>query len=157
MLGRETMKGPDSMLLNEMRNRLAQLSVVKSVPAVMRPRTVMAFLAIGQEGKANKGFTLFTQGDDHDDTAYVLLEGAVHVEKDDAPAVEVRAPHLLGEMIQFSPLKSRTATVTSSTQVRLLRFTWNGFFQTAADIFSHEEIEHLKQAIEEVAWGHVVE
>lgn len=145
------------MLLNEMRNRLAQLSLVKSVPAVMRPRTVMIFLGIGQEGKANKGFTLFTQNDEHDDTAYVLLEGAVTVEKDDAPSVEVRAPHLLGETVQFSPLKVRTATVTSSSQVRLLRFTWTGFFQTAEDLFTHEEIDHLKQALEEVAWGHVVE
>lgn len=145
------------MLLNELRNRLSQLSLVKSVPATMRPRVVMVLLGVGQEGKANKGFVLFRQGDEHDDTAYVLVSGSVTVEKEDAPSVEVQSPHLLGEMIQYSPLKERSATVTSSTQVRLLRFTWNGFFQTAGDIFSPEEMDHLKQAIEEVAWGHVVE
>ena len=145
------------MLLNELRDRLAQLSVVKSVPAAMRLRVIMVLLGIGQEGKANQGFPLFRVGDEHDDTAYVLLEGSVTVEKGDAPRVEVQAPHLLGEMIQYSPTKARSATVTSSSQVRLLRFTWHEFFQTAQDVFTPEEIGHLKQAIEEVAWGHVVE
>lgn len=145
------------MLLNELRNRLAQLLVVKSVPAVMRPRVVMVFLAIGQEGKANKGFVLFKQGDEHDDSAYVLIGGSVTVEKDDAPSVEVRAPHLLGEMIQFSPIRQRAATVTANSMVRLLRFTWKGFFQTAEELFTPEEMDHLKHAIEEVVWSHVVE
>ena len=145
------------MVLNELRTRLAQLSIVKNVPAVMRPRVAMVLLGIGQEGKANPGFVLFTQGDPYDDTAYILLQGSVTVEKGDSPSVEVSAPHLLGEMVQFSPVKERSATVTSSTSVRLLRFTWIAFFSTAEQLFNPEELDHLKQALEGVAWGHVVE
>jgi CRP-like cAMP-binding protein len=147
----------DVMLLDELRARLAQLSLVKNIPAVMRPRLVMALLGIGQEGKAHKGFVLFREGDPHDDTAYILLEGAVNVDKTDAPAVEVGSPHLLGEMVQFNPQKQRSATVTAATDVRLLRFTWNGFTSAAEEIFTPEEVQYLKQGLEDVAWGHLAE
>jgi len=111
-------------------------------------------LRCGTLDRIESGTILFAEGDASDDTGIVLLEGEVSIDKESAPEFVVTAPDLMGEMAPQSPMKKRTATVTATTEVDVLRFSWSDFRDTGRALMDDESFAALEQAIQNVAWEH---
>jgi CRP-like cAMP-binding protein len=145
------------MDLNELRERLDQMLLLKEIPEAMREKVLMIFLRVAQQGIMKDGEILFNAGDTEGDLAYVLLQGEVTVEKADSPIIDVPAPDLLGEIKSISTAQRRTATVKVKGKAQLLRFTWSNFNQAAGQLFNAAELDKLNSALEQLAWAHTVD
>ena len=145
------------MQLNEYRKRIRELRVTEHVPTAMRTRLVMAFLAVSDNLRAVRGDVLLQKDDPGEDVGYLLLMGSVEVEHGDAPTAVCEAPELLGEVRQFTQEGVCTATVTVVEEAVLLRFSWEAFFTACSEVFSEEEVQKVRAAIEEQAWEHVAD
>jgi CRP-like cAMP-binding protein len=142
------------MHLNEIRDRIGHIPVVHELPEDIRQRFAMILLGLGHEVTATDGQVLFEEGQGDDDVAYVMLEGTLLVEKSEVPALLVNAPELLGEVVKFSPLARRSATVTAQGDVKLLKFYWTPFFHAMDQVFNPDERLDVRHALEDIAWGH---
>lgn len=139
-----------------LRNTLENLSITRQLPEPLRQRFVLTLVGVGNNIQASDGEKLFTEGEKSSELAYALLTGTVDVAKSTAPTVTVQAPDLFGEMQQINPDGVRTATVVVRDTATLLRFSWNNFFSLALALFNEQEMVQLRQALEELAWSHVV-
>lgn len=142
------------MHLSEIRNQICAIPLLHDLPESIRTRVCMILLGLGHEVTATEGQVLFEEGEGDNDVAYILLEGKVLVEKSDAPSVTASAPDLLGEVVKFSPMSRRSATVTAEGEVKLLKFMWAQFFSTSDVVFAVEEQIRLRQGLEDIAWSH---
>lgn len=142
------------MHLSEIRNQICAIPIFHDLPELVRARICMILLGLGHEVTATDGQVLFEEGESDNDVAYILLDGKVRVEKTETPIVTAAAPDLLGEVVKFSPLALRSATVTAEGEVKLLKFFWAPFFEAASMVFQPEEQIQVRQALEDIAWGH---
>jgi len=145
------------MRLEELRNQLGSLDVVRGIPAETRPRVVLIFLGIGSEQERKDGEVLFERGAANDGSAYILLEGSLEVEKPDAPSIGIEAPHLIGELAQLDKKQQRGATVTVKGSAVLLHFTWSAFAAAAKSVLPPAEVQAVRESLERLAWEHISE
>jgi CRP-like cAMP-binding protein len=142
------------MHLSEIRNQICAIPVVRDLPEKLRARICMILLGIGHEVTATEGQILFEEGEGDNDVAYILLQGEILVQKSDSPEIVAQAPDLLGEVVKFSPMSRRSATVSAKGEVKLLKFIWAEFFDAIDQVFPPEEQIQVRQALEDIAWGH---
>jgi len=142
------------MHLSEIRAQIGKLPLLHELPEALRLPTAMLFLGVGHEMTATGGQVLLREGDPDDDTAFLLLEGAVSVTKEENPENTTEAPDLLGELVKFNPIHKRAATLRAMSDLKLLKFTWTAFFSAAESIFSEEQQTTLRDALADVAWQH---
>lgn len=142
-------------LLN-LRNTIDNMSITRQLPESLRQRFVVTLLGVSNNIQVSDGEKLFTEGEKTSELAYVLVTGTVDVTKSTTPTVTVQAPDLFGEMQQINPEGVRTATVVVRDVATLLQFSWNDFFSLALTLFNEQEMAQLRQALEELAWSHVV-
>jgi hypothetical protein len=142
------------MRLDDIRNRIGALDIVRGIPAEVRPRVVLLFLGIGSEQERPDGVVLFERGAANDGSAYILLEGSLEVEKPQTPPIPVEAPHLIGELAQLDKKKQRGATGTVKGGATLLHFTWSAFGEAAQSVLTNAEVQAVRESIENLAWEH---
>ena len=143
------------MRLDDLRNQIGSLDVVRGIPSEMRPRVVLLFLGIGSEQHRKEGEVLFERGASNDGSAYILLRGSLEVEKPDAPPIGVDAPHLIGELAQLDKKQQRGATVTVTSESVLLHFTWANFASAARSVLTPNEAQAVHESLEKLAWEHL--
>ena len=102
------------------------------------------------------GTQLFTEGEHEPDLGYVLLSGAVRVEKSYASDSMTTAPALLGEIKQFNPTSERTATVRASGDLDVLQFRWDEVNASINAALKEPEQKLLRKALLDYAWRHVL-
>ncbi len=141
-------------ILDAIRGQLEELRLLNNLPVAMRSRVVMVFLAVSQDETLRCGSRLFTANEHRDEAGYVLLDGSVTVQKQEGDTITCSAPELLGEMQMLNPRQTRTATVIAGSDVKVLKFNWRSFFQTAECLFSPNELTDLREALANLAWEH---
>lgn len=140
------------MELQEVRDRIMQVPLCKSLPAPMQGPLVAGLLGLASTRDARKGSFLYLQGARDPDTGCLLLRGSVEVRKENEPPIIVNAPDVLGEMQLFTPLGRRTATVEMASDGTVLEFSWHDFAQLARRLFDKQERDVLKRAVADCAW-----
>ena len=100
------------------------------------------------------GGVFIHQGEHVDNKGYILLQGAVVVRKEGFPDVVCKAPELIGEIMQFNPAGTRTATCAGAVESVVLRFLWDEFWKDAEATLSAAEVGKLREALENEAWEH---
>ena len=143
------------MRLDDLRNQLGALDVIRGIPAEMRPRVVLLFLGIGSEQHRKAGEVLFQRGAANDGSAYILLQGTLEIEKPDSPPLGIDAPHLIGELAQIDKKQQRGATVTVTEEAILLHFTWAAFSAAAKSVLTNNESQAVRESLERLAWEHL--
>jgi hypothetical protein len=132
---------------------------IEQIPAWRRMSQPMRFISaqilefIGTEQIISDGETLFSEGDDHDISGAVILEGLASISAHNQNIKIVSSPDILGEMQQLSDTSQRSATVTASGNIRIIRFRWHEFIkqiQDRDDLNDAQKLE-IKRAIASVA------
>jgi CRP-like cAMP-binding protein len=134
---------------------IANLSFMLGLDGDVRAKVAAALIETSRRELVAKGSALFRAGDDASaDEGYVLLEGAAVIARPDGPAVEVRAPALLGEMKQFNPENRRMADVTATKDLDVLRFNWAALYDNLAQRLTSEQVAAFREELRRYAWTH---
>lgn len=139
------------------RQRISDIPLMFQMDSGLASKLATILIDISSEGTAAEGDVLFTRGEATSSNAIILLEGEVSVEKEGFPPLTAISPELMGEMAQLNPSKQRTATVTATTELQLLRFQWSDFKEAIQRVLSGAELEKVSAAIQEYAWQHFTE
>ncbi len=129
-----------------------RLPLVAAMPPATQDNLAGLFVDVSEVVPLTPGEALIHEGALGGSAGYLLLEGAVEVTRECAPAVQLKAPALFGEMQQFNPQALRTATVTPTAPGSALKFTWQELYTRARDALSKADQEHFANAIEESVW-----
>jgi CRP-like cAMP-binding protein len=143
------------MASDEIRQSILALEFMRGLPADLRARLAELLEKISDVKKVPEGGTWIREGEHGPNKGYVLLKGEVEVRKSDSPDIDCQAPQLLGEMMQFTPAHLRTATVVAATDCVVLRFLWDDFWAETGRVLSESEFDVVKEALKDVAWGHL--
>lgn len=138
---------------------LAELPFMLDFSEGLQFRVIGAIKQVSTLDNLAMGAQLFTEGEDGSDNGFVVLKGAVTVERSNGFSAMVRAPVLLGEMKQFhfNLSDERAATVSAAEQLEVLRFDWGRFYTVLNDRTSDEERKVIREALESYAWMHFLE
>ena len=136
---------------------IRDLRALEGLPAALRERLAEIIQQISKLRTIAKGSVIFRESTAHHNTGYVLLEGAVGILKTDAPKHRCDAPELIGEIMQFNPAHTRTATVGAVEDCTVYRFEWDEFWNAANEAFTAEEVDKIRSALESRAWQHFTE
>ena len=131
---------------------LDQLPLLQGMPDDVRAEIARVLVAVSEVMDVDVGKGLIQEGALGGTTGYVLLTGAVEVERAGAAPVRVAAPVLLGEMQQFNPQAFRTATVTATEPGKALRFRWPQFYAHARLTLREEAQTLLLAQLERLVW-----
>jgi len=137
------------------REALMGLSLLAGMPEDVRVEVAEALVGVSELVAPEKGKALFQEGAIGGARGYVLLTGAVVVNREGAEPVQVSAPAVLGEMQQFSLQQYRTATVTVSKSGYALAFDWADFYARARSTLGDEAQGMLLAQIERLVWDRV--
>jgi hypothetical protein len=130
---------------------IARLPLLASAPETLRQRIADIMGVVGEQAAVAQGEALLHEGHLGENLGYVLVEGAVTVEKAGTPPVRLNAPALFGEIQQFNPRAQRTATVRAVTPVVVIRFSWDSLYTRAKETLSEDEQHLLMDALERSA------
>lgn len=103
------------------------------------------------------GTIIFKEGSAASDEGILLLQGEIAIRKSTAPEHIAAAPDLIGEMGQYNPQKTRTATVVAHTRLKVLRFEWPSFHKAADCRLSPSEQQQVNRVLQDHAWRHFTE
>lgn len=131
---------------------LERLPLLEAMPEHVRADVMQVMTAVSEVVDVNPGKALIQEGALGGTTGYVLLTGAVEVERTGSPPVPVAAPAILGEMQQFNPQALRTATVTGAEAGAALRFRWPQFYAHARMALGEEAQGQLLAQLERLVW-----
>ncbi len=140
------------MATNEFREKLLALPLLSGFPEETKARICTVIEGVSEETVAAAGEDLLHEGHLALASGYILLEGAVHVEREGFETVELEAPRLLGEMSQFIHDDSRVATVKIARDARFLKFSWDDLYKSADGKLSKKEKAAFVHAIEKIVW-----
>ncbi|MBI1321426.1 MAG: cyclic nucleotide-binding domain-containing protein [Candidatus Hydrogenedens sp.] len=132
--------------------RLEPLGLFDTVDPSLRDDLVELFLKAGRIESHEAGAVLLHEGDVGGDVGYVVLQGTVRVTRESGGALILTGPVLLGEMRQFNPSGTRTATVTTVGPCTVLRFGWMPLYLEARMSLHELAQTQLQDAIELVVW-----
>lgn len=141
---------------DERHAQLMALPLINELPKILGKRFVAHLEDAGEHTCLGDGVELFSEGDLEPDYGYVLLAGSVNVKKSYASDSVANAPALLGEIKQFNPNSERTATVSASGALEVLRFRWGDLNSKLKTALSKAEQELLRKALLDYAWSHVL-
>lgn len=139
--------------MSELTTQIEQIPAWQRMSQPMRFITAQILEFIGTEQVVQDGKTLFAEGDDKDISGAVILEGLASISAHNQNIRIVSSPDILGEMQQLSDTSQRTATVTASGNIRIIRFSWNEFvrqIQARDDLDEAQKLE-IKRAIASIA------
>ena len=136
------------------REAILQVHLIARLPKALREKTADLLVDISVPRSVPKGGTWLHEGEHSENKGYILVKGAVAIQKASAPDLRCEAPELLGEAMQFSTTGLRTATVATIEDCIVLRFMWEEFWAAVEDEFSFAEQTTLKEAIKDLAWEH---
>jgi len=137
---------------SEEREALAGLALFEGIPPEAREHVVELLVELSEAAALAEGEVLLRQGDLAGDSGYVLVAGAVAIEKEGADPLKLPAPALLGEMHQFNPQARRTATVRATSPSQARKFSWLDLYARANDALPEDEQTMLLDGIERVVW-----
>lgn len=112
---------------------------------------------VGMETGVRGGGRIIAMDDTDTDKGYLVIDGDISIQKKDSPEIVKPGPELIGEMGQMNPSRVRTASVTASTDVRLIQFSWSRLNGALLKRLNEEEMTALKSALQQYAWGHFTE
>ncbi len=135
------------MDLRQVRSGVCAVPAFACLPPDMIERVGMAMLWAGNVRALGDGEFLYTEGDDHNHTGCVLLQGAVDVVRGQAEPIRRTAPDLFGEMHQLVDTAQCTATVQATQNATVLEFPWHDFIRAASTVLSQAEQLELKNAL----------
>jgi len=139
------------MQLSDLRARILELPELNRLPGEMRERMAMAFLWSGHIRHLTKAEILFQEGKHDENTGCLLVEGNLEVRKHDGSVHVVEAPELLGEVLQFTKNRRRTATVEAAGAASVLFFRWSELGACAVQVFDRGERLIIKKLIKDLA------
>ncbi len=145
------------MELNEMRERILGIPLIKGLPESMRERFVMMLLYVSQTKRTFTNEQLFIEGEHDENTGVALLDGMVRIIRENEDPISVEAPDILGEIQQFTRERRRTATVEVCAGGQVLSFRWGDLRQAASAYYSHEELATLRSHLRKTAWARAAE
>ena len=139
--------------------RIEGLSLMLDLDTGIQEGIIVSLKDVGRIAGVNKGGQLFSEGDRGADEGYVVLKGSLLVECDSGFSNTLFAPVLVGEMKQFAfgDEEVRIANVTAATDLEVLRFDWNAFYESLAAQLSSEQLEEFRCALRRYAWMHFLE
>ncbi len=142
------------MKRSEIHKKLMQLQIMQSFEPELRNQLAALIQVVSEPRKVPQGGIWIRQGEHEPNKGYILLEGEVAITKPDAPEIVCQAPELLGEAQQFTPGHVRTASVTATKDSTVLRFSWEDFWEKAAELLEKEDREHIRESLKNLAWQH---
>jgi CRP-like cAMP-binding protein len=128
--------------------KLTELPLLKSMPRNTLERVANLLWDISEKVVLVDGDLLLHEGDLAGETGYVLLDGAVQIEKQNTAPVVDQAPTLLGEMHQFNPHAQRMATVRAKGRASALKFSWRKLYHQAKAVLTEGEQTALMDGME---------
>ena len=140
------------MELEQMRERILNTPLVKSLPEAMQLRFAMILLGYAETKEVSREEKIFKQGEKDAGTGCIIIEGMVRIitEEDDKKTIE--APDILGEVQIFTPDRVRTATVEVVVGGKILIFSWEDVGTALQESFSADEMKTFRKVIAESAW-----
>ncbi len=141
--------GPD-----DIREAILNVPWVATFEPAVRETLVTAIKEVSEVRRLRKGHRMTREGSKGRNRGFILLTGAVRIQKSDMPDTKSRAPELLGEVMQFNPKKMRTATVWAHEDVLVLRFMWDDFWAALDRYLSEEDRALVRESLEQRAWEH---
>jgi CRP-like cAMP-binding protein len=140
-------------------DRIADLSFLLDLDPALTEHVIQAFIDVGEPARLQQNASLLSEGDAGSDVGYIVLQGLVAVERSDGFRKTMPAPALLGEMKQFhfNTKEERTATVQAATDLQVLRFEWESFYEKLEACTTEEEREAFRVALRDYAWMHFLE
>ncbi len=145
------------MELVDLRTRLLQVPFIKGLPRELRDRCAMGLLWVGMPRSVQAGEKLFEQGAHDENLGCVLLTGQVDVTRDGELLEKLHAPELLGEILQFTSDKIRTATVKAAAPCSILAFDWSKFGAESVKFYNESEQALFKHLLTQCAWQRCAE
>ena len=134
--------------------RIGQIPFVAELDDALAKKLTTVFEKVGKPQTIKPASVIYRMGEPYTDDAFVILDGEISVLKGDAPEVVATGPELIGEMGQFNPSRMRTATVTATTEIQALRFSWTDWKNEAQALMSTAELAKVTGALEDYAWRH---
>ncbi len=136
------------------RSNLNNLRFMPNLTTDLREKLIDILLRISAQRSVAKGTDFIHEEEHVDNKGYILLEGAILVRKLEHQDIKCDAPELIGEMQQFNPTQTRTATLITSMPSTMLRFQWNEFWSEAQQELTPAEVESVRKTLETYAWEH---
>ena len=112
---------------SEYHDVVSGIPMLQELDAKTRDEVSDMLLAATKAYTLDEGDALYEQGAEDENTGAILVEGSMSVETGSGDPIIVRAPELLGEMLQMEATGQRTATVTAKTKSVVLEFGWHDF------------------------------
>jgi len=137
-----------------MHDTIAGVPIIDRFSGPVRETLIALMLEISEVRRLRKGHRMTREGSRGRNRGFVLLEGSVRIQKSETPDAKVRAPELLGEVMQFNPKRLRVATVVAHEDCLVLRFMWDDFWGAVARYFAPGEQAEVRDALERRAWEH---
>lgn len=144
------------METEEMQNLLSGLPFMLDMPESLKQQVGQIFMEVSDLESIDADSLLFREGDKNNQDGYIVLSGAVTVEKSYAKECTAMAPVLLGEVKQFNPRSERTATVRAKEDLDALHFDWSKFYEAVDDRLDDMDQEVLRAALLNYAWLHLL-
>jgi CRP-like cAMP-binding protein len=117
----------------------------------------MGLLWIGIPRTIQVGEKLFEEGAHDENFGCVLLTGQVDVTRNEELLEKLHAPELLGEILQFTNDRARTATVKAATPCSILAFDWCKFGSESVKFYDESEQALFKHLLTQCAWQRCAE
>lgn len=133
---------------------IENLSFMFEFPTELQRKVTNAILGVSENESLAEGVCLLRAGDAETDDGFVLLEGAVQIEKPHARDVTIHPPVLLGEMKLYNPKHQRTADVNAIEPLQVLHFRWSDLHEKLDDSLTQDEREKFNHALTQYAWFH---
>src|SRR3972149_4304507 len=140
----------------QVRENIRKLRFMPDLPVDLREKLIDILLRISAPRSLPTATVFIREGEHIDERGYILLEGAVLVEKTEHPDMTCEAPELIGEMQQFNPSHTRTASVTTSMPSTVLRFQWDEFWNAVRQELTPQEVDTVRETLEIHAWEHFI-
>jgi len=136
------------------RTNLNNLRFMPNLTADLREKLIDILLRISTQRSVPNGTDFIHEEEHIDNKGYILLDGAILVRKLEHQDIKCVAPELIGEMQQFNPSQTRTATLTTSMPSTMLRFQWDEFWAATQQDLTPPEVESVRKTLETYAWEH---
>lgn len=142
------------MKANDFRAIVLNVPFVAGFEPALRETLASLIVEISEVRRLRTNHRMTREGSRGRNRGFILLSGSVRIRKSDMPDSKAKAPELLGEVMQFNPKKTRTASVWAHEDCLILRFMWDDFWAAVERYFSEEDRARIHEALEQRAWEH---